>query len=145
MFALTIDKRLVLTMDASRIISRVQAQGNKVRWQDDKETWGDVERWAYPKQVGRALFEDCDGISLHKAHLLLEAGIPGEAIMMTICRMPDGQGHAVLTVATDKGDLILCNNHALVTTPANMKHEGYRFLYRQRPGKGINEPWDVLA
>lgn len=144
MFALNEHGELLLTQETSRVISRAQADGNKVVWREDKEVWGMVEKWAYPKQIGRSLFEDCDGISLFKARELLAAGLPDMTVMMTICRDPNGAGHCVLTVATDKGDLILCNNHSLVTTPANMKHEGYHFLYRQKPGGAIDAPWDVL-
>lgn len=144
MYALTPAGLLILTGEASRAIAAAQSAGNRVRWQDDKVTWGIAEKWAYPKQVGRTLFEDCDGISLYKSKLLRESGVPASVLLMTICLAPDGQGHAVLCIPTDMGDLILCNNHPFVTTPATMQREGYKFLYRQGLGRHINEPWDVL-
>jgi len=43
-------------------------------------------------------------------------------------RKPDGEGHAVLTVRTDKGDYILDN---LTDKVRSWDQTGYRFLKRQ--------------
>jgi predicted transglutaminase-like cysteine proteinase len=43
-------------------------------------------------------------------------------------RKPDGEGHAVLTVRTDKGDFILDN---LTDKVRQWDQTGYRFLKRQ--------------
>lgn len=145
MLGLNQSGHLILTPDVADVIADAHDEGNKVTWRTDKATWGVVEKWAYPKQVGRSLIEDCDGICLHKRRILIDHGIPPQVIMMTICLDPNGAGHAVLTVTTGMGDIILCNNHKTLTTPGRMKAEGYRFLYQQQPGKALDDEWSVLA
>lgn len=39
----------------------------------------------------------------------MQAGWPRQALLMTIVHEADGEGHAVLTVATDRGEFILDN------------------------------------
>ena len=47
---------------------------------------------------------------------------------MTVVRKADGEGHAILTVRTDRGDFVLDNLNAEVLPWAQT---GYRFLKRQ--------------
>jgi predicted transglutaminase-like cysteine proteinase len=55
-------------------------------------------------------------------------GIPLSHLLITVVRKPDGEGHAVLTLRTDKGDLILDN----LRDDMRVWHEtGYRYLKRQ--------------
>jgi len=136
---------LQMSPGVAKLIQEAQDRGNRVTWQEDEKTWGTAEKWAYPKAEGLKLFEDCDGISLFKHQLLVSAGVPAEVLAMAICYDPEGNGHAVLCVRTNKGDLILCNQHDEVTTPLAMRNERYRFVYRQQWGKGVDQPWDVLA
>ena len=49
-------------------------------------------------------------------------------LLITVVRKPDGEGHAVLTVRTDKGDFILDN---LTDSVRQWDETGYRFLKRQ--------------
>ena len=44
---------------------------------------------------------------LLKRRMLIEAGWPREALLLTLVRGADGEGHAVLTVTTDKEDYVL--------------------------------------
>jgi predicted transglutaminase-like cysteine proteinase len=41
--------------------------------------------------------------------MLIEASWPREALLLTLVRGADGEGHAVLTVTTDKGDYVVDN------------------------------------
>lgn len=143
--ALTPQNELKMTGDVARLIDEAQARGNRVTWQEDEKTWGTTEKWAYPKVEGLKLVEDCDGISLYKHQLLVNAGVPAAALAMAICYDPEGRGHAVLCVRTDKGDLVLCNQHDHVVTPLVMRRERYRFLFRQQWGNGVDQAWDVLS
>jgi predicted transglutaminase-like cysteine proteinase len=52
---------------------------------------------------------DCEDYVLLKRKLLAQAGWPLSALLITVVRKADGEGHAVLTVRTDRGDLILDN------------------------------------
>lgn len=145
MLALNAQRQLILTKVARAALDNAMRDGNKVTWRSDKDVWGVVEKWAYPKQLGRSMLEDCDGIALYRAKLLLGAGVPQDCLMMTICLDPGKGGHAVLSIATDKGDLVMCSNHRGVVTVTAMQQEGYKFLYRQKPGAALTDPWDVLA
>ena len=70
----------------------------------DKELYGEVERWSYPKRYG-----DCEDYVLLKRKLLAQRGWPMSALLITVVRDEIGDGHAVLTVRTAQGDFLLDN------------------------------------
>jgi predicted transglutaminase-like cysteine proteinase len=70
----------------------------------DMEIFGIVERWDYPALVG-----DCEDYVLEKRRALIRMGWPASALLITVVRDEIGEGHAVLTVRTDRGDLVLDN------------------------------------
>ncbi len=90
----------------------------------DLEHWGVVERWNYPDDG----YGDCEDYALEKRRMLMQAGWPREALLITVVRDPHGDGHAVLTVATDKGEFVLDNQRADVLL---WSETGYRFVKRQ--------------
>jgi predicted transglutaminase-like cysteine proteinase len=60
--------------------------------------------------------------------MLMQAGWPREALLITVVRDKRGDGHAVLTVKTDKGDFILDTPEEQVLL---WSETGYRFVKRQ--------------
>ncbi|MCJ7997843.1 transglutaminase-like cysteine peptidase [Rhizobium cremeum] len=52
---------------------------------------------------------DCEDFALTKRRHLIDAGWPAQALRLVVARTFDGEGHAVLAVATSDGDLILDN------------------------------------
>jgi predicted transglutaminase-like cysteine proteinase len=90
----------------------------------DLEHWGVVERWSYPDD-GKG---DCEDYVLLKRRMLMQAGWPREALLITVVRDKRGDGHAVLTVKTDRGEFILDNQEADVLA---WNKTGYRFVKRQ--------------
>ena len=64
-----------------------------------------IQWWRYPDDGAGA----CHSYALLKRRILMQAGWPREALLMTIVRETNGEGHAVLTVKTDKGEYILDN------------------------------------
>ena len=68
----------------------------------DEEVYGREEYWEYPKTRG-----DCEDLVLLKRRDLVEQGWPVGALLITVVRQRNGEGHAVLAVETDRGDLIL--------------------------------------
>ena len=95
-----------------------------VKPMSDYDIYGKDEVWAYPdKGVG-----DCEDYVLEKRRDLYRMGISLADLLMTVVRKPDGEGHAVLTVRTDKGDYILDN---LTDKVRSWDATGYRFLKRQ--------------
>jgi predicted transglutaminase-like cysteine proteinase len=89
------------------------------------EHWGTMQdHWDYPVD-GKG---DCKIYALFKRKLLLDAGFPRQALLMTVVHDLNGEGHAILTVKTDKGDFILDN---LVNNIRSWDATGYYFLKRQ--------------
>ncbi|MBL8583232.1 MAG: transglutaminase-like cysteine peptidase [Rhizobiaceae bacterium] len=84
---------------------------------------GKDEVWAYPDGYG-----DCEDYVLEKRRQLNRLGMSLADLLITVVRKPDGEGHAVLTVRTDKGDFILDNLNDAVKP---WDETGYRFLKRQ--------------
>jgi predicted transglutaminase-like cysteine proteinase len=70
----------------------------------DDEIFGRAEYWAYPDLAG-----DCEDLVLLKRRELIGRGWPTGTLLITVVRQTNGEGHAVLTVLTDRGDLILDN------------------------------------
>lgn len=90
----------------------------------DLEHWGVVERWNYPDDG----FGDCEDYVLLKRRMLMQAGWPRQALLITVVRDKRGDGHAVLTVKTDKGEFVLDNQNETVLLWSDT---GYRFVKRQ--------------
>ena len=106
-------------------ISALNLEINRsVRPLNDIDIYGRDEVWAYP-DIGAG---DCEDYALLKRRELNRAGISLSNLLITVVRKPDGEGHAVLTVRTDRGDLVLDN---LTTTVKLWSDTGYNFLKRQ--------------
>jgi predicted transglutaminase-like cysteine proteinase len=100
------------------------AVNTNVKPMTDMDHWGVVERWNYPDDG----YGDCEDYALQKRKLLMAAGWPREALLMTVVRDKNGNGHAVLTAKTDRGEYILDNQTNDVLLWADT---GYRFVKRQ--------------
>jgi predicted transglutaminase-like cysteine proteinase len=108
-----------------RLLTSVNMSVNKsVKPMNDYDIYGKDEVWAYPSAgVG-----DCEDYVLEKRRELRRRGIPLSDLLITVVRKPDGEGHAVLTVRTDKGDFVLDN---LTDRVKLWTETGYRYLKRQ--------------
>lgn len=82
-----------------------------------------AEYWTYPDGFG-----DCEDIALEKRRELIADGWNPSTLLMTVVRQADGDTHAVLTVRTDRGDLILDNQDSQVLV---WSHTPYVYLKRQ--------------
>jgi predicted transglutaminase-like cysteine proteinase len=90
----------------------------------DFEHWGVVEHWSYPDDG----YGDCEDYVLLKRRMLIKSGWPREAVLVTVVRNKKDEGHAVLTVATNKGDYILDNETEDILL---WSETGYSFVKRQ--------------
>ncbi|HZP21474.1 MAG TPA: transglutaminase-like cysteine peptidase [Bauldia sp.] len=70
----------------------------------DEDLYGRAEFWTYPVTAG-----DCEDLVLLKRRDLISEGWPVNALLITVVKQRNGDGHAVLTVLTDRGDLVLDN------------------------------------
>lgn len=90
----------------------------------DMDHWGVIEKWSLPDDG----YGDCEDYVLLKRKLLAQAGWPKEALLITVVREKSGDGHAVLTVKTDKGEFILDNQNPEIQL---WSETSYRFVKRQ--------------
>ena len=116
---------LVLNKAVWTRISKVNVEVNSaIKPMSDKDIFGKDEVWAFPTSG----MGDCEDYVLEKRRRLFRGGIPLSDLLITVVRKRDGEGHAVLTVRTDKGDYILDN---LSDTVKAWEQTGYRYLKRQ--------------
>ena len=91
---------------------------------NDFDLYGKDEVWAYPDSGAG----DCEDYVLEKRRELMHKGVSLANLLITVVRKPDGEGHAVLTLRTTKGDFVLDN---LTDRVKQWDATGYRFLKRQ--------------
>jgi predicted transglutaminase-like cysteine proteinase len=90
----------------------------------DQAQYNTVEKWTYPFS-GKG---DCEDYVLLKMRRLMERGWPQSVLLITVVRDEHGEGHAVLTVRTGRGDLILDNKNSRIVA---WKQTPYQFIKRQ--------------
>lgn len=116
---------LVMSEALMRQIRHINQSVNEtVSAMSDFDIHGRDEVWSYPVEG----FGDCEDYVLEKRRLLMNNGISLADLLITVVRKPDGEGHAVLTVRTDRGDFILDN----LTDEIRLWYKtGYHYLKRQ--------------
>ena len=119
-------REVVLTPDLLRQLYSINSFSNtRVKWTSDADLYHKPEHWALPLDRG-----DCEDIVLLKRRLLAHAGWPVGALLVTVVEEPNErhERHAVLTVRTDRGELILDNQ-----TPEILfwYETNYRYQMRQ--------------
>lgn len=129
--------RVKLTTAKLAELDRINRQVNAaVEPVTDQELYGVEELWTYPT-AGKG---DCEDYVLQKRKQLVEAGWPRQALLITVVRDLKGDGHAVLTVATDRGDYALDNQAEDIKT---WFETGYTFVKRQSQAD-VNQ-WVLLG
>ena len=117
---------LRLTARTWAILDRVNTRVNaEIEPLSNMDHWGTMlDHWDYPTD-GKG---DCKIYALWKRKLLMDLGFPRQALLMTIVRDLEGNGHTILTVKTDRGDFILDN---MVGEIRAWDATGYKFIKRQ--------------
>ena len=116
---------VVLTPAALKDIEKINRSVNaSIASVTDMEHWGVVDRWDYPLD-GKG---DCEDFVLLKRKMLMARGYPRQALLVTVVKDHAGEGHAVLTVKTNKGDFALDN---LSDRVMRWDETGYHFVKRQ--------------
>ena len=120
---------VALTDEVMVLLSAVNRYVNaSIRPMRDQDHWGAVELWGLPDDG----YGDCEDFQLLKRKLLVEAGLPRRALRMTVVIDRGGEGHAVLTVRTTRGDLVLDNQTEEILP---WQATGYRFVQRESAQK----------
>jgi predicted transglutaminase-like cysteine proteinase len=117
--------RISLTPATWATIVSVNRRVNKaVEPMTDQEHLHVADRWDLAEDgIG-----DCEDFQLLKRHMLAEAGLPRRAMRMTVVIDEKGEGHAVLTLITDRGDLVLDNKTNAILP---WHRTGYVFIKRE--------------
>ncbi len=115
-----------LTRATWRTLNRINRRVNAViEPETNLAHWGTMlDHWDYPVD-GKG---DCKVYALYKRKLLIDAGFPRQALLMTIVKDLEGEGHAIITVKPDRGEFILDN---LTDDIRPWNATGYTYLKRQ--------------
>jgi predicted transglutaminase-like cysteine proteinase len=114
-----------LTARIFKKIERINAWVNRsIKPVSDKDHWGLVDQWDYPTD-GKG---DCEDYALLKRKMLMEEGFPQQALLITVVKEENGDGHAILTIKTNRGEFVLDNMNDSVRPWTSAP---YRFVKRQ--------------
>jgi len=94
----------------------------------DWEQYGREDVWTLPTS-GKG---DCEDFALLKRKLLLERGWPAAALSIAVGVTAQGEAHAVLTVATAEGPLVLDNLTSAILPSSRTGHT----FYARQSGRG---------
>lgn len=127
----------VLTARRAEQLVRVNAAVNaSVREVPDILSEGAEDVWTPATSVG-----DCEDIAILKKKRLLDLGWPASDLLLTVVRPRDSDtGHTLLTVRTDRGDLVLDN---LTDRVKHWWDTPYRFYARQSVGR--SDKWEFIG
>jgi len=115
---------LPVTTETWDKIAHVNREVNRdIRPASDQELYGVPDYWTYPVNAG-----DCEDYVLLKKRQLVELGVNADTLLITVVLDENREGHAVLTVVTDRGDFVLDNRRNEIL---RWDDTGYIFLKRQ--------------
>jgi predicted transglutaminase-like cysteine proteinase len=116
--------KLAIFQEVWQTLLRVnQSVNEQIKPMGDLEHYGTPEKWAYPNDG----YGDCEDYVLLKRKMLIAAGLPRSALLITVVKYRE-EGHAVLTVLTDRGEWVLDNINKAVLP---WEKTSYRFYKRQ--------------
>ena len=117
-------ERIALDADKFDQIKQVNGYVNtKIKPMGDMDLYGVPDYWTYPISMG-----DCEDYVLLKKRYLQGLGFSADELLITVVFDENGEGHAILTVMTDKGDYVLDNRRGEILL---WNQTGYKFLKRQ--------------
>lgn len=120
-------RKLVMTEEKWLLVRMVNAFVNgAVAPVTDETLYGTPEYWTIPADAG-----DCEDLVLMKKKILQSKGLPADSMRITVVLDEHGEGHAVLTLVTSRGDFILDNRRNEIR---GWNTTGYTPLKRQSAG-----------
>jgi predicted transglutaminase-like cysteine proteinase len=116
---------VTLTPETWALVGAVNRGVNhEIRAVTDVDHWGVPDRWDLAEDGAG----DCEDYQLLKRHRLAAAGLPRRAMRMTVVLDEENEGHAVLMLRTDRGDLVLDNK---TDTVLPWHRTGYTYIKRE--------------
>jgi predicted transglutaminase-like cysteine proteinase len=117
--------QVALTPQLWELMNSVNRKVNRsIEAVTDQEHWGVADRWDFPSDG----MGDCEDFQLLKRKMLADAGLPRRAMLMTVVLDDADEGHAVLTIRTDRGDFVLDNKRDAVLP---WSQTGYTYIKRE--------------
>lgn len=123
------DPATVVTLNDRRwqeLVSVQEGVNGAYRQVSDIVSAGISDDWSFGRN-GRA---DCEDFALIKRQALLDKGWPANALLLTTAFTERNEYHVVLSVVTDRGDVVLDNRW---TTPRPVQSLEYTWVARQDP------------
>lgn len=118
-----------------RITSVNEAVNHSIAATTDEKLYGLNEYWTLPQTAG-----DCEDFVLLKRQMLASLGIAPAFLLITVVHDENDERHAVLSIPTTSGDLVLDNRRNEVL---DWWATGYKFVKRQ---SAVNpNVWVALA
>jgi predicted transglutaminase-like cysteine proteinase len=111
-----------------------QSVNARIKQKLDSASTGKDDVWGLPSNAG-----DCEDFAILKKHELMKRGWPSSALLLTVVTYM-GQGHVLLTVRTEQGDMVLDNR---TNSVKDWSRTPYRFFARQSQSK--YGKWDRIG
>jgi predicted transglutaminase-like cysteine proteinase len=128
-----------LDREGWRLVSRVNRRLNReIRQVSDARLYGVDDFWARPQ--AQEAQGDCEDYVLAKRAALIAEGVPAAALSIAIVETRWGESHAVLLLASDRGEFVLDSLSPWVT---RWDRVDYRWRERQQPGRPFD--WVRIA
>lgn len=129
----TSDQPALFTLDRNgrRLVNAINRRLNReIRQVSDRQLYGMEDFWNRPE--GSRPQGDCEDYVLAKRAALIEQGVPAAALSIAIVETRWGESHAVLLLASDRGEFILDSLSAWVV---RWDRADYAWRERQLPGR----------
>ena len=103
-----------------------------IRQTSDMVSHGTEDYWDTPLENGEAAVGDCEDYVLEKRRALIARGVPAAALSIAVVTTNQGEGHAVLLVDTNQGEVVL---DSLSPSIVSWRDIPYSWVERQVPGQ----------
>jgi predicted transglutaminase-like cysteine proteinase len=126
-----------LDREGWRTVNRVNRRLNReIRHVEDLDLHGRTDLWTQPVNARG----DCEDYVLAKRQALIEAGVPAQALSIAIVETRWGETHAVLLLASDRGEYVLDSLSPWVT-----RWDRVDYRWRERQARGGTFDWVRVA
>jgi predicted transglutaminase-like cysteine proteinase len=126
---------IVMDRPTSALLNQVNLRINRaIRFVSDRVQYGVDDYWTLPLDAGGSGAGECKDYVLEKRRALIEAGIPAADLSIAIVKTTWGETHAVLLVATDRGEVVL---DSLSSQIVPWRKAPYQWVERQAPGEQL--------
>jgi predicted transglutaminase-like cysteine proteinase len=126
-----------LNAQTYELLTRINRTTNAaIQPEDDAQHYGPSDYWTIVTDG----YGDCEDYALTKRKALLDAGLPAAALRLALVITASRERHAILTIATDRGDFVMDN---LSDDVKPWTEVNYKWLERQDPKTPWR--WDMLS